>query len=357
MGLAQALGWTAAHDFIEPRRNTLIGLGAGLLQGRPGSGVMEGRMADDANAIRAKEEAARQANINQTAQWARTQFPELANAPDELVAQMAPSLWEKQFTGGATDPTSTYEGRLKIGQYQGLTGTDLTTYALTGNLPTGRGAAGEVSLQPTWMQDAQGKWVLGQMTKDGTVIQSDIPDGMTVAGPYEVNATKAAGTAFGRGTGDAQFDLPAAKLTVDQTIDALKEIRDNSTGMDQNFGNIMGVPTQVVPAYPGSSMSDFRNSVTRGANLAFMQAREMLRGGGQITDFESKKAESAITDMQIAMQSGSKQQFLKALDDFEKAVKDGYAKLQSQAAAIPGYGNSAPAPSGGTDYKSKYGLE
>src|SRR5690606_33576638 len=104
---------------------------------------------------------------------------------------------------------------------------------------------------------------------------------------YDLNATKAAGTKFGGQTGDAQFDLPSAKLTVDQTIDALNEIRANPEGMAEQLGNVLGLPTQMIPARPGTKMADFRNSVSRGANLAFMQAREMLRGGGQITDFES----------------------------------------------------------------------
>jgi hypothetical protein len=44
--------------------------------------------------------------------------------------------------------------------------------------------------------------------------------------------------------------------------------------------------------------------------------------------------------MQAAMEKGDKEQFLKALDTFEQAVRDGYVKLVQQAGAIPGYGGN-----------------
>jgi hypothetical protein len=103
MGLANTLGWTGVDNFISPRRNTLTALGASLLSGRPGVGVSEGIQADTAYAVNQKAEADRAAQINQTAQWARSQFPQLAGAPDEIVAQMAPKLWENQLTGGGSN--------------------------------------------------------------------------------------------------------------------------------------------------------------------------------------------------------------------------------------------------------------
>jgi hypothetical protein len=103
MGLANTLGWTGVDNFISPRRNTLTALGASLLSGKPGVGVSEGIQADTALAVHQKAEADRASQINQTAQWARSQFPELADAPDEIVAQMAPKLWENQLTGGGSN--------------------------------------------------------------------------------------------------------------------------------------------------------------------------------------------------------------------------------------------------------------
>jgi hypothetical protein len=351
MGLANTLGWTGVDNFISPRRNTLTALGASLLSGKPGVGVSEGIQADSAFAIQQKAEQERQANINQTAEWLQNNYPEYAGLPPEQGWQLA-----MKDQGGGSQPAS-------IQEYQFYSNQELSA----GRAP---------KPYDEWRQGSnQGDFNTGFTPIPGTFEGKDVfafpgndgryyVDGQPVpagafkpTSQYVVNANKAAGTMFGKQTGDAQFDVPSAQLTVNQTVDALKEIRDNKQGMAEQFGNILGLPTQMIPARPGTSMADFRNSVTRGANLAFMQAREMLRGGGQITDFESKKAESAITDMQIAMESGSQPMFEKALDDFEQAVKDGYEKLKSQASVIPGYGDGGPAPAGGGDLKSKYGLE
>ena len=50
-------------DWIAPRRNMLAGLGAGLLNGNPGAGIIEGRQADDAYATMQKAETERQKAI------------------------------------------------------------------------------------------------------------------------------------------------------------------------------------------------------------------------------------------------------------------------------------------------------
>lgn len=55
-------------DWVAPRRNMLAGLGAGLLNGNPGAGVIEGRQADDAYATQQKVDAERQAEIAKAAE-------------------------------------------------------------------------------------------------------------------------------------------------------------------------------------------------------------------------------------------------------------------------------------------------
>lgn len=141
MGLAQALGWNAAHDFIDPRRNMLIGLGAGLLQGRPGSGVMEGRMADDAYATQQKAETERLKNINMTAEWVAKNAPQYAGLPPEQAWQAA-MLDMKAKQDAANNSTN-------------------------------------MGLTPIWGVDAQGNPVLGQMSGAGGIKTVDMPEGVT----------------------------------------------------------------------------------------------------------------------------------------------------------------------------------
>jgi hypothetical protein len=356
MGLANTLGWTGVDNFISPRRNTLTALGASLLSGRPGVGVSEGIQADSAYAIQQKAEAERQANINQTAEWLQNNFPEYAGLPPEQGWQLA--LKEQ---GGGAQPAS-------IQEYQFYSNQELSAGRppkpydewRQGSNQTVRAGLG----QPVPLRNKEtGETVPFMPMSDGTYINplsQQIADETWEFDPAYIAAQRAQGTKLGGMVGDAQFDLPAAKLTMDQSLGAIADIRSQSAGMEEQFGKTLGVlPNQMRPDWavlPGSEQAKFQVAVDRGVNRAFLEAREVLRGGGQITDFESKKAETAITNMQTAMQKGDKQQFLDALDDFEKAVKDGYAKLQAQAGSLPSVGGGA-APAGGTDLKSKYGLE
>jgi hypothetical protein len=66
---------------------------------------------------------------------------------------------------------------------------------------------------------------------------------------------------------------------------------------------------------------------------AFLQARQLLKGGGAITDFESKKAEQAFIRMNDAMNI---EDYTKAMNDFLDAVRAGLPKLQTDAPAAGG---------------------
>jgi len=63
---------------------------------------------------------------------------------------------------------------------------------------------------------------------------------------------------------------------------------------------------------------------------AFLQAREMLKGGGQITDYESGRAEKAFVRMSAAQNEGD---FRQAMQDFLDAVKLGLPKLEGATPA------------------------
>lgn len=70
----------------------------------------------------------------------------------------------------------------------------------------------------------------------------------------------------------------------------------------------------------------------------FMQAFQMLRGGGQITNVEGEKATAAYARMN---RSVSTEDYKAALKDFMDATRAGYAKIQ--AAASGGYSAGGPA--------------
>lgn len=71
---------------------------------------------------------------------------------------------------------------------------------------------------------------------------------------------------------------------------------------------------------------------------AFLQARQLLKGGGAITDFESRKAEEAFLLMNTAL---NEEDFRTAMKNFLDAVRAGLPKLQT---AAPGAGATGAAP-------------
>lgn len=107
MGLAKQFGWTGVDEFVDPRRNMLVSLGASFLNGKPGMGVAEGMQADTAYGIHQKAEAERQAQINQTAEWVKQNAPQYAGLPPEKAWQAAMlDMKAKQDQSGAVDPAS-----------------------------------------------------------------------------------------------------------------------------------------------------------------------------------------------------------------------------------------------------------
>ena len=75
-------------------------------------------------------------------------------------------------------------------------------------------------------------------------------------------------------------------------------------------------------------------------NNAWLSARAMLKGGGAITDYESRKAEGAVARLSRAK---SEKEFLTALKDLRDAITEGEAKLRGGAAA-PASPAQLPAP-------------
>lgn len=72
---------------------------------------------------------------------------------------------------------------------------------------------------------------------------------------------------------------------------------------------------------------------------SWMAARAMLKGGGQITDYESRKAEAAVARLTRAQ---GEKEFRAALQDLRDAITDGMAKLEGKGGALP----AAPADNG-----------
>ena len=352
MGLASML-LGESNPFTQwanQNQNYLGALGGGLMKGQNlqhgleigGANVGEARQLDLAAAEKLKADQLAETQLNATQNWLAQHHPDLADA---VGAGMPVSqAWQEAMSRNQPQAGSEYDERFTAGQSYGLTGDALNTFALTGAVPGTNKTNVTYGVTPIYGTDSQtGQTGIGVQGSDGSFKLVDTGNFQPL-GPYDLNAQKAAGTAFGKNTGGAQFDLPAVRLSTDQTLKAIQDVRANERGLDEQFS--MGGFQQLTPAWPGSEKAKFQVANNRLTNRAFLEAREVLRGGGQITDFESRKAEGAITNIEDAMARGDKALYLKALADFEQAVRDGLAKLEAQAGTMTGYGGQAAGTGG-----------
>ena len=189
-------------------------------------------------------------------------------------------------------------------------------------------------LSPVYGRDADGNLVVGQMGSDCSIARSRTPDGFTPVSPYDMNRDKAAGTAFGKETGAAAAGPPSGIRIANQVSQQVNDLIN-----DPYLPRMIGPIDSRLPNWsPESNRVQARIDQLQGG--AFLQAREMLKGGGQITDFEGKKAEAAFVRMN---QAQSVEDFQSALREFNDAVVAGAQKL-SQAAADPRSGPMPDAP-------------
>ncbi len=80
-------------------------------------------------------------------------------------------------------------------------------------------------------------------------------------------------------------------------------------------------------------------------NNAWLSARQMLKGGGAITDYESRKAEGAVARLSRAK---SEDEFRTALKDLRDAIVEGEAKLRGASGGASPAATPAPAATGNT---------
>lgn len=212
----------------------------------------------------------------------------------------------------------------------------------------GGGAEGVAGLTPVWLRDkSTGQMVLGQMTKDGKVLKSELPEGdYEPVGPYEKSFETNRGAKAGEAVGTAEGALPGVSQMAQHIASQVEDLKS-----DPYLPNMLGPVDSRLPNVTADA-ARVQGKIDQLKGGAFLQARQMLKGGGAITDYEGQKAEAAWTRLQTAQRP---EDFTAALDEFNYYVQQGLAKLEQQAGMgaprAPGYGSpSAPQGGGVVDY-------
>lgn len=232
----------------------------------------------------------------------------------------------------AGDPNATKTGLVPVMGY----GPDGKQVAL---FPDGRGGfkvaeTGDVSLTPKTFRVDAGTSELVIEAGTGRIIQTIPKD---IAG-------KETQQALGKQIGADITGAPQAIQTADQTTQLVDSLLQHPA---LRMGT--GGTSLLLNRIPGTQTYDFAQRVEQLQGRAFLQAFESLKGGGQITEVEGRKATQAIARLSTAQTETAFREALTELRDITTAAGErARAKMPQGAAqpgvAIPGSGGLSATP-------------
>jgi len=326
--------------FQPENRDVLGALGVGLMRGD-----FSGGMAD---ALKIKQGRAQE---NATRAWLMKRG---LSAEDAAMAAQNPSLMSMLLKPGETDK---YAERAAAAKQYGLQeGTpEWQQFTLTGELPSARGGAAEMSLNTIPIVLENGEAGLLQVDKAGEGHITKIPGGAKIAKAPIVKDTgtefqvidpvtrevvqtipknvrgAAAEAAIGDFQGKQAATAPADITAGQNALDIIGQIRNDpylerGTGGSSLFNGVWG-----------TGGYDFQNAVDQAKSGAFLTAIQQMRGLGSLSNTEGDTASKAVTRMNTAL---SKEAFLKALDEYqaivERGIRNAQARQQQYGTGLPG---------------------
>lgn len=136
-------------------------------------------------------------------------------------------------------------------------------------------------------------------------------------------AAEASGTVEGKDAGAARVSLKTADIDAAQVIKLTDELVNHPGARSST-----GIFSLIDKPAPGTAQANWVAKYQQLQGTLFKQAYETLKGGGQITEIESKQAREAIAAMSRAQ---SYEDFVAEAEKFKEAVRIGLEKLHSRA--------------------------
>lgn len=204
------------------------------------------------------------------------------------------------------------------------------------NKPAGSGTPYFTPLQT-------GQGVMSFDARTGTVTPVDVGGGAVVGSTsdprlqQELAGAKARGKVEAVSQAEAVIDLPRVVDEGKNTIKLIDELLAHP-GLSQSVGKSRMAGVQKVP---GTAAFDFQVMLDQIQGKQFLQAFQSLKGGGQITEVEGKKATQAMARMNA---SSSEKAFKDASRDFQAVIKKGIARAEKKAGIGQATQQATPAP-------------
>lgn len=213
------------------------------------------------------------------------------------------------------------------------------------------GASAQPYFQP--VQTAQG--VMAFNARTGRVEPVMGPNGAPIVGAAADPTLQ--GALAGAKTGaqteaklqtESRLGAPQAIAQGEETIRLVDDLL-KAPGMKQAVGasRLLGIQN-----IPGTSAKDFDVRLDQLKGQQFLQAFESLKGGGQITEVEGKKATDAIARMNAA---SSETEFVKASREFQEVIRAGVNRAKKAQGGASGSWGGAPA--GGAPQRLRFDAQ
>jgi hypothetical protein len=137
-----------------------------------------------------------------------------------------------------------------------------------------------------------------------------------------------------------------ADIAEENRARSMQKTFDTASYMDDLLEKVKAHPgrqyatgkSSILPKVPGTAPADFQVLLDQLQGQQFMQAYETLKGGGQITEVEGRKATDAMARMNPRQ---SEESFLQGVSEFQNIVRS--AKERASAKIQPAESPSTPA--------------
>lgn len=126
----------------------------------------------------------------------------------------------------------------------------------------------------------------------------------------------------GKAQGQAAVELPAVLQRADDALATIEKLRTHP-GREWGTGSI-----GIIPGIPGTHQKDFVELNEQAKGGAFLQAFQLLKGGGAITNIEGDKATKAIARLD---RTQTREGYLSALKDLESVIVAGAERARAKA--------------------------
>jgi len=191
----------------------------------------------------------------------------------------------------------------------------------------GPGGSTEYGKTVQYAQDEKGNIRPFVTGSDGSVKYLDLGQGSQALGPEGTAAARARGNLTGKTLAEAKAALPKVIETSGTMMTNLDRLEADPY-LNSMLGNVEGRMYNVTS--DAERVQARMDQITGGA---FLQAFQMLRGGGQITEIEGKKATAAITRLENVKQDEAA--YRAAIEDLKTLVRNSVIRARVEAGELP----------------------